>query len=319
MLCPTVNLANSILAGTANGATDFASATIDTGANTFVGTGNLIQNNAGSGNGFLTGAIVSSDDPEIGPLADNGGPTKTMAPLTGSPAIDAGDNTPDAPPFARPSTDQRGLMRIVNGTIDIGAVELQSTAPPPGAETVANFTATAGGVYTIKLSPAPNQQIEILDSSGNVLAQSPVGSTPAVAFTNTSGQPVQLVIDSGKGAIPAPITFDGGAGSGSSLVLQGGTAASDTYAPGPNGGQGVDTLVIGGVTETVSFVNLTPVYDSVAGDLTVTGTGGNDSISYVEGNDTTGAPNPVGPTRASFSLPPVPSNLTSATSTGRHF
>ncbi len=60
----------------------------------------------------------------LGPLADNGGPTLTHALLPGSPAIDAGDNT-DAPEW-----DQRGpgFPRIVNGTIDIGAFEVQNTA-----------------------------------------------------------------------------------------------------------------------------------------------------------------------------------------------
>jgi hypothetical protein len=47
-----------------------------------------------------------------------------MALLPGSPAIDAGDNT-DAPMW-----DQRGpgFRRIVNGTIDIGAFEVQAPA-----------------------------------------------------------------------------------------------------------------------------------------------------------------------------------------------
>ena len=63
----------------------------------------------------------------LGPLTDNGGPTPTMLPQLGGPAIDAGV----ANSF---STDQRGLIRTVdqpalaNGTgsdgTDIGAVEL---------------------------------------------------------------------------------------------------------------------------------------------------------------------------------------------------
>ena len=39
----------------------------------------------------LPGDQVNIADPMLGPLADNGGPTKTHAPLPGSPAIDAGD------------------------------------------------------------------------------------------------------------------------------------------------------------------------------------------------------------------------------------
>jgi hypothetical protein len=220
----------------------------------------------------------------LGPLQDNGGPTPTMALLPGSPAIDAGDNAP-ASAFARPATDQRGLSRIFNGTIDVGAFETQPSA--------SNFTAAVGGKYTIQLVPTnpPNQLIEILGPGGNEVAESAASITPSIIFSNASGQPIQLIVDSTNGAISAPITFDGGLGTGSSLVLQGGTATSDTYSPGPNGGQGTDTLVIGGVPERVGFSNLTPVYDSVAGDVTVTGTNGNDAISYLEGNDTTGAAN----------------------------
>jgi hypothetical protein len=60
-------------------------------------------------------------------LADNGGPTQTMALLPGSPAIDAGDNT------VASEWDQRGrgYPRIVNGIIDIGAFEFQGTTAPP--------------------------------------------------------------------------------------------------------------------------------------------------------------------------------------------
>src|SRR5207249_4418350 len=60
---------------------------------------------------------------KLTPLQDNGGPTFTHAPLCGSPAIDAGDNT-DAP-----ETDQRGFVRIFRGVIDIGACEDSNTAP----------------------------------------------------------------------------------------------------------------------------------------------------------------------------------------------
>jgi hypothetical protein len=61
-------------------------------------------------------------DPLLGPLQDNGGPTRTHALLPGSPAIGAGDVT-DAPEF-----DQRGpgFPRIVNGLIDIGAYEVSA-------------------------------------------------------------------------------------------------------------------------------------------------------------------------------------------------
>ena len=60
-------------------------------------------------------------DAKLSPLADYGGPTPTHLPLLGSPAIDAGD-----PNFnGNPATDQRGQPRVVNGRVDIGAVERQ--------------------------------------------------------------------------------------------------------------------------------------------------------------------------------------------------
>src|SRR4029078_9050198 len=72
--------------------------------------------------------VVSTADPQLGPLTNNGGPTFTHLPATFSPAINSGSN--DAGPFQLPTTDQRGApyARIADGTVDIGAVELQSLA-----------------------------------------------------------------------------------------------------------------------------------------------------------------------------------------------
>jgi len=58
-------------------------------------------------------------DPRLAPLANNGGPTQTHELLSGSPAIDAGNNNLGL------SNDQRGtgFPRLVGGGPDIGAVE----------------------------------------------------------------------------------------------------------------------------------------------------------------------------------------------------
>ena len=42
--------------------------------------------------------------------------------------------------------------------------------------------------------------------------------------------------------------------------------------------------VVGGATQTVTFANLAPVFDSLAGPLVVNGTNGNNAISYSEGS-----------------------------------
>ncbi|MBX0326804.1 hypothetical protein K2Z83_03795 [Oscillochloris sp. ZM17-4] len=58
-------------------------------------------------------------DPLLSPLADNGGPTQTLAIGAGSPALNAGSGCP--------ATDQRGVARPQLGGCDIGAFELDLT------------------------------------------------------------------------------------------------------------------------------------------------------------------------------------------------
>jgi RimJ/RimL family protein N-acetyltransferase len=60
---------------------------------------------------------MQNTDPKLGPLASNGGPTKTLALLPGSPAIDAGSD------MECPSIDQRGVSRPQGPHCDIGAFE----------------------------------------------------------------------------------------------------------------------------------------------------------------------------------------------------
>jgi hypothetical protein len=87
--------------------------------------------------GTTTGNLLGVD-PFLGPLADNGGPTRTMALLPGSPAIDAGDTTNP------PAYDQRGtgFARVVGAGIDVGAFEAQ----PAGLMTHFGITAPTGAV-----------------------------------------------------------------------------------------------------------------------------------------------------------------------------
>jgi predicted outer membrane repeat protein len=80
-------------------------------------------------------------DPLLGPIASNGGPTQTLLPLAGSPAIDTGSNT------GCPATDQRGGVRPRDGgsglaICDIGAVEVPE--PTGGLALAAGVLALAG-------------------------------------------------------------------------------------------------------------------------------------------------------------------------------
>lgn len=69
--------------------------------------------------GYAGGTNIITNDPLLGPLADNGGFTMTHALGAGSSAIDAGDMT------VCPATDQRGVVRPIGSGCDIGAVEYQ--------------------------------------------------------------------------------------------------------------------------------------------------------------------------------------------------
>jgi CSLREA domain-containing protein len=129
----TLNIHNSILANSIAGNACGGSALafieyslIDDGS---CGTTNGV-------NGNLTG------DPQLSALADNGGPTQTMALSSGSPAVDMGDNSllteaavgadfnGDGDTNDTLTTDQRGgsYARVTNDTVDMGAFE--SPVPP---------------------------------------------------------------------------------------------------------------------------------------------------------------------------------------------
>ena len=74
--------------------------------------------------GDLTGNITGQD-PLLGVLADNGGPTQTHALTSGSPAIDTGHPaTPGTGGNACEANDQRGITRPQGSACDIGAFEL---------------------------------------------------------------------------------------------------------------------------------------------------------------------------------------------------
>jgi hypothetical protein len=72
----------------------------------------------GGGSVSWVGGNLHGGDPELAPLGFHGGPTRTMPPRPGSPAIDAARTGP-----ATPATDQRGMARVLGARPDLGAVE----------------------------------------------------------------------------------------------------------------------------------------------------------------------------------------------------
>ena len=104
---------NSIVAG--NSEDDLSGDVTSEGHNVF---------GVSAGHGFAATDLIGVA-PQLGPLQDNGGPTPTMAPLPGSPAIDQVPGTPGVEFLA---VDQRGTSRPQGGLADAGAVEVGGAA-----------------------------------------------------------------------------------------------------------------------------------------------------------------------------------------------
>jgi predicted outer membrane repeat protein len=135
----SVVLSNNILANNINGDDCFSAEDAQ-----ITGSNNIIVNNAASPNSCGIPAIT--DDPQLGPLADNGGPTQTMALLPGSPAIDAGDDG------ACPETDQRGVERPQRIHCDIGAYEKIIPTVSSIIRSDQNPTAASSAGFTVSFS-----------------------------------------------------------------------------------------------------------------------------------------------------------------------
>jgi hypothetical protein len=118
LLTPQIELRNTIVAeNTVSGAPE------DCGnVGTPTSTNNLSSD---SSCGFTDPGSQQTTNPQLAPLADNGGPTDTRALPAGSPAVNAGTNA-QCPPV-----DQRGIARPQEANCDVGAFELVPAPPPP--------------------------------------------------------------------------------------------------------------------------------------------------------------------------------------------
>ncbi|MBK8618544.1 MAG: SBBP repeat-containing protein [Anaerolineales bacterium] len=120
--------ANTIIANSTSGTDCFNdSGTIG------INTNNLVENNAVSPNQCGTPGLTT--DPKLALIADNGGPTKTLAIGLDSPAHNGGDNSICAlssasPTFGPGGKDQRGVIRPQESQCDIGAYESSTQFGP---------------------------------------------------------------------------------------------------------------------------------------------------------------------------------------------
>lgn len=148
----------------------------------------------------LSGTSLNITDPLLSPtLADNGGPTMTLAFLTNtSPAINK------IPPSAGPATDQRGILRPQpqGGLSDIGAYELvtlPAILTQPQSQTIAQGSNATFTVGAFGDSLAYQWRFNGTNISGATLSAYTVSSGQAansgnydVTVTNSSGSVTSL-------------------------------------------------------------------------------------------------------------------------------
>jgi hypothetical protein len=152
------------------------------------------------------GPALIGQDPQLGSLGDNGGPTPTMLPAASSPALDAGSN-----PLSL-TVDQRLKPRERSG-VDIGAVEVQIpettiTSGPSGRIGVpsATFGFSAdlpGATFECRLDDGPWQPctsprtLKGLDNGDHTFAVRATGdavdATPAARSFTVAVKPVVTI------------------------------------------------------------------------------------------------------------------------------
>jgi hypothetical protein len=154
---------------------------------------------AGGGNSGLTngvnGNLVGVADPGLGTLANNGGPTQTIALLTGSPAINAGKVALAVDASGNPlSTDQRGagFPRFAGSptkpTVDIGAFE-GTVAPAGPTDYTVDLTSDSGAstsAFAGDILYCVTQANANANSAGSVISFSPTVFAKSQTITLTS-------------------------------------------------------------------------------------------------------------------------------------
>ncbi len=278
-----VSLTNTILAYTAGVATDFQDASINVGSVLYSGTNNLIKNN----NGF-TGGAVTGQDPLLGPLASNGGPTHTMALLPGSPAINAGVAV------AGVTTDQRGFP--LDSPPDIGAFQVQVPTLSPttllngtyGTAYSQTITATetaggAGAPYTFAIT-AGTLPTDLSLTTGGTLSGVQTATGPfsfTVTATDSSGytgsQAYTLTVNALAVNLTGSRNYDGTTTAAAGILTVSNAIAGDTVDVASGSGT-LASKDVGSPAAITSFGTLT-LGNNAAGDYTLTGATGTVAIT----------------------------------------
>jgi hypothetical protein len=245
----SLTLNNTIVAGNTSPIDNDISGTVtSTSAFNLIGDGSGIFNLTDLEEPALSNLIGTTADPLnplLGPLADYGGPTETMALLPGSPAIDAGSNALAVDANGNPlTTDQRGagFPRVINGTVDIGAFESQGfTLTPVTGSTPQGTPVNSAFANPLAVIVTANNALEPV-AGGIVTFSAPAsGASAGLSTTNpvTIGSNGQASVMATANAIGGQYTVSAstaGAAAPASFVLTNQTTLTvNTLADYPSG------------------------------------------------------------------------------------
>jgi MYXO-CTERM domain-containing protein len=161
-------------------------------------------------------------DARLGPLADNGGATRTHLPLAGSPVLNAGNGASLDP------TDQRGKMRVQFNAVDIGAVE--AVEPIIATQPVAPPALIEGDMFTLSVV-AMNQE-----STAALAFQWRKDGSPVTGATSATFTKAAAPADSGMWDVI--VTNEGGGLASSSVAVMVTAVVRPDGPPDDGGGDG---------------------------------------------------------------------------------
>jgi predicted outer membrane repeat protein len=178
-----VNISNSVLSGnranTGGGIYNLGGLTVSTTVVAGDTPDDIVGYTAPPGNvvgGYSAGQVVTVGSDGNPVLANNGGPTQTIALVAGSPAIGLGRNCVGTDGSTPLTTDQRGYPRPhAPATCDAGAYEGAVSAATPTGTSTRTSTPTATPTRTATLSATP--------TATSTPTATPTATTTAGEFT----------------------------------------------------------------------------------------------------------------------------------------
>jgi hypothetical protein len=176
--------------------------------------------------GYVGGTNIITTTPMLGVLGNHGGATQTVPLQAGSSAIDAGNDA------VCPPTDQRGVIRPQGAHCDIGAYEVDTTAPTvvSSVRADANPTTADSVDFVVTFSEA----VTGVDTTGFTLTST--GTISGAIVAGVAGGPTVYTVTvntgTGSGAVRLDVV-DGDAILDLALNPLGGTGAGNgSYAGG---------------------------------------------------------------------------------------